>query len=288
MLAVQDIRVAPQAEFDAALAEMDEDSAPVAPLRAAPLGVCPGLFSLSREQTIDAVAKELADMISVDVPLPLPEEIQPFAGSVRFDGSVSMVNDLLEKIVHAGVEPKALIAALVLTRRLVALVKERHGADAARIPPTAGKAIILTTAILASKYNFDVGARMKDVKKDCELCAELGGGLVGKFGALEEHLLVLFDWQLRVSVDEYTDTCDKLARIATASTPSPGSAVPARVQSFPGHMSDLQMDGAKASGCGQLRGHSRNSLLKGGSPFSQGFVGPVPLQKWTSADFSVD
>jgi len=196
------------------------------------------IFDLQADELVPTVAAALSALIAPRNPrddeAPIAPELAPFAGSIRFDGSDTerQTSELLDKLVHAGVHPSALIAAYCLVRRLVIRMRTADASQPeAAVPPTAAKALILTSAMLACKFNFDVGARMKDVKADDALLAELGESLVGKFGALEEHLLKLFDWQLRVSADEFADAHATFSRLVSPTALCPPS--PIRMRSLP-------------------------------------------------------
>lgn len=197
------------------------------------------LFDVHATELIPAIATALAALITAHNPkdeTAIPPELRPFAGSIRFDGSDTerQIHALLDKLVHCGVAPPALIVAYCLTSRLAKRVRGDAAEPVAVIPPTTAKALILTTAILASKFNFDVGARMKEVKADDALLAELGDGLVLKFGMLEEHLLTTFDWQLRVSTDEFVAAYASVQALAAPGMLQlPADPIVRRIRSMP-------------------------------------------------------
>lgn len=111
--------------------------------------------------------------------------------------------------------PQALIVASVFIERLVQRVGQKaapaqRGPRARLISASAARAIILTMVLLASKFNFDEGVRMKHVRADSDACNALGPGIVNRFSKLEEHVLLLFDWQLRVTATEYAAHYERL------------------------------------------------------------------------------
>jgi hypothetical protein len=105
------------------------------------------------------------------------------------------------------------------------------------LPVTVARAIIMTMVLLASKFNFDEGLRMKHVRADADACSALGPGVVKLFRRVEEHVLVLFDWQLRVTASEYAAHYDKLVELQAQRAETDGSyssiRKSLRVQSVP-------------------------------------------------------
>ena len=134
---------------------------------------------------------------------------------------------------------QALVVASVFIERLVQLLGSKAELrDGPIIPPSAARAIILTMVLLASKYNFDEGVRMKHVRADSDVCTALGPGLVSRFGKLEERVLTLFNWQLRVTATEYANYYEKLVD----SQRSVSNALSIRVMSVPMSLSLLGME----------------------------------------------
>lgn len=117
----------------------------------------------------------------------------------------------------------------------------RASADGRVIPVTTARAMILTMVLLASKFNFDIGIRMKHVRENAAACAALGPGLVKLFSKVEEHVLTLFDWQLRVSGSDYAAHYDKLvAMMRRDATALRGKGPGRRVMSVPVALNQLE------------------------------------------------
>lgn len=109
----------------------------------------------------------------------------------------------------------------------------RASSDGRVIPVTTARAMILTMVLLASKFNFDVGVRMKHVRDNADACAALGRGLVKLFSKVEEHVLTLFDWQLRVSGSDYAAHYAKLVAMRRDETTPNRKGPWRRVMSVP-------------------------------------------------------
>lgn len=106
------------------------------------------------------------------------------------------------------------------------------------ISPSTARPLILTSCLLASKFNYDEGVRMKHVRRDADLLSALGAGLIAKFGTLEEHVLCLLDWQLRVTAADYTAGYTRLVEFIKSEHHCTARA-PSRVQSLPANMAEL-------------------------------------------------
>ena len=108
------------------------------------------------------------------------------------------------------------------------------------IPVGTARAIILTMLLLASKFNFDVGVRMKHVRDNADACAALGPGLVKLFSKVEEHVLTLFDWQLRVSGSDYAAHYEKLIAMRSDAASVRGKTPWRRVMSVPAALDKVE------------------------------------------------
>lgn len=173
-----------------------------------------------------------------------------------FDGSAASIQCLLEQIVEKGLDarvrcsppaptprararacewPRATAAAhaaharartprprqaTVLALVLIEHILERAAgcpcAPPCALPPTTAKAAILTTVVLASKFNYDIGVRIPALRSDAGIKSILGPGLVRLFGQIEEHVLNLLDWHLVVNAEEYTRAYAKCVELAAA------------------------------------------------------------------------
>lgn len=198
----------------------------------------PSLFPLEREQILDAVSKAISVHICHDRAIPVAPELAIFDEShiegPPFSGGEQEIRELLQTMVNLNLDPnvrassqsglvggtaqahrvpspscapspalQALIVASVFIERLVQLVRQKRGHRDRLIAASAARAIILTMVLLASKFNFDEGVRMKHVRADSDACKALGPGIVNRFSKLEEYVLILFNWQLRVTATEY-------------------------------------------------------------------------------------
>mmetsp|Transcript_22114 Transcript_22114/g.56056 ORF Transcript_22114/g.56056 Transcript_22114/m.56056 type:complete len:317 (-) Transcript_22114:209-1159(-) len=192
------------------------------------------LFPLEKAQVIAAVACRIFGLLSHDRSLPVPEEIAIFDESKvegpAFHGSLAEIVSLLETMLGVGLEQNTLVVANIFIERLCRLVSNRRE-ETRLIPVSAARAMILTMLLLASKFNFDVGVRMKDVRANSTAYETLGLGLVKMFSKLEEHVLILFNWQLRVTASDFAAHYDRLS-VATRSTED-GSMLRLRVCSVP-------------------------------------------------------
>jgi hypothetical protein len=116
----------------------------------------------------------------------------------------------------------------------------RASSDGRVIPVGTARAIILTMLLLASKFNFDVGVRMKHVRDNADACAALGPGLVKLFSKVEEHVLTLFDWQLRVSGSDYAAHYEKLIAMRSDAASVRGKTPWRRVMSVPAALDKVE------------------------------------------------
>jgi hypothetical protein len=192
------------------------------------------LFPLEKGQVIAAVALSICGHLCHDRSKPVPEEIAIFDESKvegpAFNGSLGEIVSLLTTMLDVGLCANTLVVASVFIERLCRLVSRRDG-ERRLVPVSAARAIIMTMLLLASKFNFDVGVRMKHVRANSTAYEALGVGLVKMFSKLEEHVLTLFNWQLRVTASEFAAHYDKLS-VATGIAEH-GSVLKLRVCSVP-------------------------------------------------------
>jgi len=209
----------------------------------------PALLSsrLSDAQLVSAVATLVARYVHArDCDDEIPAELQPFDESglegPAFDGTEAAIADLLGKIVKCGLDASALVVALAFIARLVStVVRGSSGSGSAKgasqrvIPKSAVRPVVLTMILLASKFNFDVGVRMKHLRGDGDVFESLGQGLVSQTLRLEEHVLTLFNWQLRVSASDYVETYCRIVECSQGAR-----FKPQRVHTVPAGLSALE------------------------------------------------
>mmetsp|Transcript_6732 Transcript_6732/g.18195 ORF Transcript_6732/g.18195 Transcript_6732/m.18195 type:complete len:287 (-) Transcript_6732:259-1119(-) len=208
------------------------------------------LFPLSNDELLDAIVVAIAARIDASPSLGVPQSLLPLheanfdLSSERvFDGARESVYELLAGVVHAGLEPKALIISYCFVERVVARV---HACDPSRnacIPASTAKAVIIAAVMLSSKYHYDKGVRMCNLRADAGMSSSLGDGLLRRYGGAEEHMLTLLDWALRVGPDEYTAAYNTLIQLVAKRTHSKLLADESRpvqhVNSFPSELSRL-------------------------------------------------
>jgi len=252
-----------------------------------PFAERPALFPLSDGEILDAVAFAIACRIDTDRDAHVPDELLPFheshfyclsaAGAV-FSGSKQCVHELLSCVVNTGLDSKALIISYCFIERILKVIPPEDDYEPVTIPARTAKAIIVATLMLASKYHYDKGVRMRTLRNDLEVCESLGDGLLHLYGRVEEHVLTLLNWALRVGPDEYTGAYARLVQLAAMRSKSRHLAEVARpvhhVSSFPSELAALNTAVVQ-----KRRITPRTSLSRANLPHPDGSRGaPARLQ----------